>query len=155
MCRAKEEIVSMSVLTQYDPDLPIPLATNASPYGLGAVRSHVMREGEKRPIVYASKSLTPAEKNYAQINKEALAIVWAVKRFLLYIFGREFTLNKDHKLLTSIFHPAKNIPAIVATRLSKYAMFLACLQYNFDYRSTKDHADGLSRLPQLYTTVKG
>ena len=95
---------------------------------LGAVLSNVMKESEKRPIIYASKSLTPAEKNYAQIKKEALAIVWSVKRFLLFIFGREFmSLNKDHKLLTSIFHPAKNISAIAAAILTRYAMFLAGL----------------------------
>ena len=152
-CRAKEEIVSMRVLTHYDPDLPITLATDASPYGLGAVLSHVMRDGEERPIAYASKSLTPAEKNYAQIDKEALAIVWAVKKFYMYIFGREFTLITDHKPLTSIFHPAKNIPAIAAARLTRYAMFLAGLQYKIQYRNTKEHcnADGLSRLPQKLT----
>ena len=65
----------MHVLTHYDSDLPITLATDASPYGLGAVLSHVMRDGEERPIVYSSKFLTSAEKKYAHIDKEALAIV--------------------------------------------------------------------------------
>ena len=72
----KRIMISVEVLTHYDVNLPVKLACDASPYGIGAVLSHTMRDRLKRPIVYASRSLTSAEKHYAQINKETLTLVW-------------------------------------------------------------------------------
>ncbi|XP_040195338.1 uncharacterized protein LOC120928305 [Rana temporaria] len=89
---SKDLILSSRVLVHYDLKKPVILACDASPYGLGAVLSHVMSDGTERPISFASRSLTSAEQNYSQIDKEALAIVWATKKFHAYIYGREFTL---------------------------------------------------------------
>ena len=108
-----------------------------------------MLDGSERPVAFASRSLTKTERRYAQIDKEALSIVWGVKRFHVYLFGRQFTLLTDHKPLTSIFHPEKGVPAMTAARLQRYAMFLAGFDYKIEYKSTTKHcnADGLSRLP--------
>ena len=57
------------MLTHYDPALEVIVAADASTYGLGAVLSHRMENGDERPIAYASRSLKPAEKNYSQIDK--------------------------------------------------------------------------------------
>ena len=145
----KEMITSDIVLTHYDPDLPVKLACDSSSYGLGAVISHVMGNGEERPIAFASRTLNSAEKNYAQIQKEALAIVWGVKKFYCYLFGRKFTLLTDHQPLISIFGPKKGIPATAASRMQRYALFLQGYDYDIEYKSSKSHAncDGLSRLP--------
>ena len=147
--KVKVMIASDLVLTHYDPNLPLQLACDASPVGIGAVLSHVMPDGTERPIAFASRSLSKAERNYAQIDKEALATVWGVKKFHNYLFGRNFTLLTDHEPLTSIFHPSKSLPTVTAARLQRYALFLAGFDYTIKYKNTKLHgnADGLSRLP--------
>ena len=71
--QAKEELSSSQVLVHYDPALPLTLAGDASAYGIGAVISHTMPDGTERPIAFASRSLTPSEHNYAQLEKEALS----------------------------------------------------------------------------------
>ena len=144
-------ITSEQVLTHYDPSLPLQLACDASPVGIGAVLSHVMTDGTKRPIAFASRTLTKTEQKYALIDKEAFSIVWGggVKKFHVFLFGRSFTLFTDHQPLTSIFHLRKRIPIATAARLQCYALFLAGYDYTIEYRNTKVHsnADGLSRLP--------
>ena len=95
--------------------------------------SHVMQNGEERPIAFASRTLNAAEKNYAQIQKEALAIVWGVQKFHCYLFGRKFTLVTDHQPLLSIFGPKKGIPATTASHMKHYALFLQGHDYNIEY----------------------
>ena len=64
-----------TVLTHFKPALAVTLACDASPYRLGAVLSHVLSNGTEQPIAYASQTLSSAEKNYSQIDKEALAVI--------------------------------------------------------------------------------
>uniref|UniRef100_A0AAV2LVS7 ribonuclease H n=2 Tax=Knipowitschia caucasica TaxID=637954 RepID=A0AAV2LVS7_KNICA len=154
----KRLVTSETVLTHYDPSLPVKLACDASPYGIGAVMSHVMRDGTERPIAFASRSLSSAEKNYSQIDKEALGLVWGVKRFNQYLYGREFTLVTDHQPLVSIFNPHKAIPMTAAARMQRWALFLGGHRYKIEFKSTLNHAnaDGLSRLPlDTATGTKG
>ena len=141
---AKRMITSKQVLAHYDPSLPIALETDASPYGISCVMTQ-----NDRPVAFASRSLTTTERAYAQIQKEALAIVFGVKKFHHYVFARHFTLITDHQPLTSIFHPNKELPAMTAARLQRYAMYLSGHNYTIKYRNTKLHVapDCLSRLP--------
>ena len=149
----KRLITSDKLLTHYDPSRPIRLACDASPYGIGAVLSHTMVDGSERPIAYASRSLTSAERNYAQIDREALSLVWGIKKFHHYLFGQRFTLVTDHQPLVSIFNPRKGVPVMSATRLQRWALFLGAHSYDIEFKGTKQHcnADGLSRLPLLTT----
>ena len=77
----KKLLTSTRLLVHFDPDRKLLVACDASPYGLGAVLSHRGPTGEEQPVAFASCSLNPAEKNYSQLEKEGLAIVFAVKKF--------------------------------------------------------------------------
>lgn len=70
--------------------------------GLGAVLVQINADGP-RVIAFGHKALTDCEKRYCQIEKEALALVWAVEHFRIYLFGKEFDLISDHKPLETIF----------------------------------------------------
>ncbi|KAL2077680.1 hypothetical protein ACEWY4_027184 [Coilia grayii] len=146
---AKEKLSSKSVLTHYNPSFPVILACDASPYGVGAVISHRLPNGEERPIAFASRALSKAEQNYAQIEREALGIIFGVRRFHSYLYGRNFTLLTDHRPLTAILSPNKAIPSMAAARLQRWALLLAAHDYTIKYRRAADHgnADGLSLLP--------
>ena len=83
----KKAVSADRLLAHYDPKLPLELATDASPYGVGAVIMHVYGDGSRRPIAYASSSLNKHEKGYAQLDKEALAIMFGLNRFRMYLYG--------------------------------------------------------------------
>ena len=133
----------------YDRDLPIRVAADASSYGLGAVSSHVLRDGTEHPIAYVSRTLTPSEKNYAQVKKEALAIVFGVRKFHQYIYERKFTLVTDHKPLLTNLGPKRGIPSLAAARMQRWSFLIPAYQYDIIFKPTAAlcNADGLSRLP--------
>ena len=105
----KQQLSSKPVLVHYDSSLPLKLACDASPYGVGAVISHIMPSGEERPIAYRSRNL---ERNHAQVEKEALAIMFGIKKFHQYVYSWKFLLVTDHKPLTMILSPKASLPAL-------------------------------------------
>ncbi|KAL5463984.1 hypothetical protein EMCRGX_G032937, partial [Ephydatia muelleri] len=147
--KAKERLVSAPVLAHYDPSLPLKLAGDASAYGIGAVISHTYPDGQERPIAFASRTLSAAELSYSQIEKESLSLVYGVKKFHQYLYGRKFVLVTDHKPLVTLLGPTSGIPTLAAARLQRWALILSAYSYDLEFRPTQRHsnADGLSRLP--------
>lgn len=143
----KECLASEQVLAHFNPAAQLVLTVDAGPAGLGAILSQIDADGE-RPISFASRTLNAAEKRYSQIQKEATAIIFGVRRYHQYLYGRAvpFTLRTDHKPLLSIFGPYRGIPEVSANRLQRYAMFLSGYNFNIEYvRSADNSADFLSR----------
>ena len=112
---AKECLISPRVLIYFDQKLKVILSCDASPTGVVAVS-----DGSERPVVYASRSLSETEQRYAQIDKEALSIIFAAKSFHHYeyeYFIESFTIITDHKPLFGLFGSNKVIPAMSSSRM--------------------------------------
>lgn len=113
--------------------------TDASGYAIGAV----LCNSDGRPVAYASRSLNKAEMNYPTIEKELLAVVWAVKYFRPYLYGRTFKIRTDHKPLVYLFNLKDP-----SSRLFKFRLILEEYDYVIEYVKGKENAaaDALSRI---------
>ncbi|XP_026562549.1 uncharacterized protein K02A2.6-like [Pseudonaja textilis] len=147
--RTKDLLTSDAVLIQYSETLPLSVTCDASPFGIGAVLSHTLPDGTEAPIAFFSRTLAKLERNYSQLDKEALAIVAGVKRFHEYLYGRNFSIITDHKPLLGILAGNKATPNILSPRMTRWSEFLAAYSYELSHRPGKAilHADALSRAP--------
>ena len=122
---AKQQLVAAPVLAHYDSKMPIVLAADAFAYRIGAVISHRLPNGSECPVVFASRTLSDSEKNYSQVEKEALSVIFGIRNFHQYLYGRNFTLVMDHKPLTTIMGPKQGISPLLAARMQRWALLLS------------------------------
>ena len=151
---AKKALQQDSLLVHFDPTKPLLLTCDASPYGLGAVLSHVLSDGVERPVAYASRTLSEAEKKYSQLEKEGLAIVFGVKKFHTYLYGHSFTIESDHQPLSYLFSEKKGVPPLASARIQRWALTLSAYNYTIRHKPGQSigNADALSRLPRPVST---
>ena len=144
-CLIKEMLASTPILTLYDPNESHTIITDASPTGLGAVLVQGKRE---KPVIYVFRSLSESEKNYSQIEREGLCVVFAFERLRHFILGKQIKLVTDNKPLSSIV--SSKLPALAASRIQRWLLKLAEYEYKVEVRRSEQIpvADWLSRLPQ-------
>ncbi|KRY35449.1 Transposon Tf2-8 polyprotein [Trichinella spiralis] len=145
----KRLLSSDAVLTHYDGEKPMRCIAT----WFGAVLCHKLSSTQEIPITFYSRTLSTMERNYGQIDKEALAVIAGVKKFHEYLYGRQFTIITDHKPLFGLFVPKKETPQILSPRMLRWSILLNAYDYTINYRPGKEiaNADALSRLPKQST----
>ena len=146
--KVKSLLVSAPALAIYDPNATTLVSADASSYGLGAVLLQEQTTGETKPVAYISRSLTPVEERYAQIEKEALAFTWACERFSDFLIGINFCIHTDHKPLVPLF-TTKRLEELPA-RVQRFRIRMLRFQFSIIHVPGKqlEIADTLSRAPE-------
>lgn len=137
--KIKNLIANAPVLRYFDPELEVTIQADACKDGLGAA---LLQEGQ--PVSYTSRALTTTEQNYAQIEKELLAVVFACERFDQYVYGRQINVESDHKPLEMI---SKKPIADTPKRLQRMLLRLQRYDIKVVYKKGSEMflADTLSR----------
>ncbi|XP_024870004.1 uncharacterized protein K02A2.6-like [Temnothorax curvispinosus] len=146
----KKVMLSPLLLDHYDPSKTLIVAADACATGIGAVLLQRDSNGHERAVYHMSQSLIDAQRNYSQLEKEALALVTAVERFHKFVWGKRFILQTDHKPLVALLQTenTKGLKATTAARLKRWALRLMGYDFKIEFIRTQDfgHADALSRL---------
>jgi len=138
-----------SLLMMPDPNKQYVLDTDASRYAIGAVLQQYDQDGNLRPIMFISRKLNDAEKNYCTRQREALAVVWAFKRLREYLWGSfHIIVRTDHQNLVWL------MTNDYTGRLARWQAILSCYDFEVKYMPGKKNviADTLSRCLWSYTT---
>ena len=139
----KDHLCSEPVLTSPDFARPFILQTDASDRGVGAVLSQVGGEGDEHPIAYFSRKLLPREEKYSTIEKECLAIKLGIQAFHVYLAGRPFIVQTDHRSLQWMDQNKH-----MNSRLTRWSLALQPYSFKVDHRPGRanGNADALSRM---------
>ena len=124
---------------------PFIVACDASTKAVGAILSQV-KDGEERPVAYCSRQLNSAESRYSITELELLALIFAVKQFRCYLYGRQFKVYTDHRALKWLLNLQDP-----SSRLTRWAVKLSEYDFVVEHRpnSKMRHADALSRCVQV------
>ena len=138
----KKSLSSDTVIGYYEIGLETKLQVDASPNGLGLLLQQKKSHGWQT-VACASRSLTPVEQRYSQLEREALAIRWGCERCYKYLIGSTFIVETDHKPLLPLFNQPNSMPPL---RLERWLMYLQQFDFKLVYRPGSDNpADYLSR----------
>lgn len=134
-----------------NPKQAVFLITDASPYGVGVQLCNKTDESKLVMVACASATLTISEQNYSHSEKETLALLYGVRNFHKYLYGRHFTVLTDSIPVTLFFGAEKAIPSSVRLRLVRWSLFLSGYTNSIVYNKEVQVADRLSRLPSEIT----
>ena len=138
----KSQLCANPLVQPYSLTKEATVTTDDSEKAIGGVLS------QGHPVIYVSRKLSQAEKNYSNFEREALAIVFVVTRLKQFLLGRRFTLQTDHKPLKYLFAPDEEIPKTASARITRWAIALMGFEFEMKYTPGEQipHADALSRL---------
>ena len=100
--------------------------------------SHIMEDGSEHPVGFVSRTLNVSEKNYSQLDKEGAAVVYGLKKFHKYLFGRWLKIVTDHKPLLTLFGEEKQVPVMASPRIQRWAVIMRAYEYSMQYRPGKN-----------------
>ena len=144
--KLKTEMSSDKCIAYFDNNKETFMYTDASPFGVSAIVLQKSPGEESGKIVcFSSRALSKTEMRYAQIERECLALVYGCERNRLYLLGRHFTANTDHKSLVNILtNPKSNIPL----RIERLALRLQHYDFTLNHVKSEDNiSDYPSRHP--------
>ena len=139
--KLKEGLCAAPILYSPNFEKQFFLQTDASERGIGAVLSQMDDDNTDHPVAFYSRKLLDREEKYSTVEKECLAIKVAVEVFKVYLLGRHFIIQTDHRALARV--KDKN------ARLTRWSLALQPYDFNVVYRkgTANGNADGLSRAP--------
>lgn len=130
--KAKESLKKAQILAHFHPSKELKLECDTSLYGVGAVPFHTMGNVH-RPIGFRYRTLTKTGRNYWELEREALALMFGVTKFRDFLLGREFTLVTDHQPLVGLLRSNRQTPAMAAARIQRWALYLGGYSYKLQY----------------------
>ena len=148
----KSKLINPPLLGHFNMQLPITLRTDACKYGIGAIAAQTDSSGREHVIAYASRTLSETESEYSTTDQEGLAVIWAMKKFRPYVYGRPVTVVTDHHALCWLM-TAKGLTG----RLARWALQLQEFELQVVYKQGRKHldADCLSRYPEDWVDGNG
>ena len=150
----KNMFKTQKILKTFDHKLPTAIESDASCEGIGSVLLQQYSDGWY-PVQFASRSLNPAERNYSQIEREALSVIFGCEKFRKYILGNKIIIRNDHKPLLNLFAHDSGVPLNCSARLQRWKLRLSQYTYKFQYCKGIDNvnSDFLSRFPLNETST--
>lgn len=145
--KLKQEIVTTPVLATYQTNRLTRISADSSSYGIGGVMEQLQEDNTWRPVCFCSKTLSDAERRYAQIEKECLSLTWLSERLQQFLIGQKYIMRTDHKPLLRILTD-KPIDQLTI-RLQRFRMRLMRFSFKMEYVPGKEFycPDALSRSP--------
>jgi len=127
------------------------LETNANAKGLGAILSQEQEDGQVHPVAYASRALSPSERNYSITEMETLAVVWAISHFQFYLYGRSVTVYTNHTAVKAVLEAPNPTGKHAHWWMKVHGQGIK--EVRIVYRTGKSNikADALSRSPHSLT----